>query len=443
MIVTGPVFCNQSIWATDSAGLAFSSTVQAVGTIDLTSTDPFANGYTHSGPAVTFAAETGGNPTSGHTAFVIPIAGNASTNTNPTNIEAILNLPPAGLAGPASIAYNATNQIYLFNECDLIISNSSAGIAGATGTNITIWFQDNQRGANTMQKLTNEVLVLRNTTGTNINNYAKSNILSAFFLFVTNSTFYDYRESDTVQALQIDIAKFNSWLTNQAYQGYTWNQLCKSDKGHPIDSIYIYNNLPLTPTILPATRLTNGAMLPSSGLTIATPQPLYIIGNYNVQTNSVGVNDIGTNRTTHTYPAALLADAITILSPNWNDQLYTASGTYSSYGNRNAANTTVNAGCLEGIVQSNPSVPGSYSGGTENFLRMEEDWSGGPTLTYNGSIVVMFPSIYATNFWQPPGVYYYPPNRNWAFDLNFQNASLLPPLTPASKALIRGQWKAF
>ena len=70
----------------------------------------------------------------------------------------------------------------------------------------------------------------------------------------------------------------------------------------------------------------------------------------------------------------------------------------------------------------------------ENFIRLLEDWgigvSGGKqTLTYNGSIVVLFYSQYATNHWNY-GNYYTAANRNWAFDMNFTNAAKLPPLTP-------------
>jgi len=96
---------------------------------------------------------------------------------------------------------------------------------------------------------------------------------------------------------------------------------------------------------------------------------------------------------------------------------------------------------FEGIVQSNPNISGNYSGGVENFLRLLENWGG--TLTYNGSIVVMFPSQYATNSWQPTGNYYNAPTRHWAFDLNFASESGLPPLTPQTKAVVRGQWSAY
>jgi hypothetical protein len=71
-----------------------------------------------------------------------------------------------------------------------------------------------------------------------------------------------------------------------------------------------------------------------------------------------------------------------------------------------------------------------------------ESWNGTP-LYYNGSIVVMFPSQYATNSWITPGTYYQAPSRPWAFDTHFRSQSGLPPLTPQSKAVIRGQWNAM
>jgi hypothetical protein len=102
---------------------------------------------------------------------------------------------------------------------------------------------------------------------------------------------------------------------------------------------------------------------------------------------------------------------------------------------------------VEGIVRS---TNGNYSGGLENFLRLLENWSGaGATLWYNGSIVVMFPSQYATNYWKGPGstansTYYYgAPTRKWAFDTNFVQQIGLPPLTPQAKGVIRANWNAY
>jgi hypothetical protein len=76
------------------------------------------------------------------------------------------------------------------------------------------------------------------------------------------------------------------------------------------------------------------------------------------------------------------------------------------------------------------STNSNYSGGLENYLRLEENWSGATTLTYNGSFVAMFPSQFANSPWQATGNYYNAPNRNWGFDLNFTIPSKLPPLTP-------------
>ena len=123
-----------------------------------------------------------------------------------------------------------------------------------------------------------------------------------------------------------------------------------------------------------------------------------------------------------------MGDAITILSGAWNDA--------TTNKNPTASTTTVNAAILAGIV---PSTNSMYSGGVENFLRTLENW-GSATLWYNGSIVVMFPSKYATNYWQQTGGYYSAPNRAWAFDTNFVQQAGLPPLTPQSKGVIRASW---
>ena len=105
----------------------------------------------------------------------------------------------------------------------------------------------------------------------------------------------------------------------------------------------------------------------------------------------------------------------------------------TSLSSRTPANICLNAATLEGIV---PSDGNDYSGGVENFLRLLENWSG-YTVAYNGSVVVMFPSQYATHPWSY-GSYYTAPSREWGFDVNFTKDGGLPPLTPQVKATIRG-----
>jgi hypothetical protein len=104
-----------------------------------------------------------------------------------------------------------------------------------------------------------------------------------------------------------------------------------------------------------------------------------------------------------------------------------------------AGATTVNAAFLTGVVET---TLGQYSGGMENFPRFLETWTGIP-FTYNGSMVKMFPSLYATNVWSGIGYanhYYDPPVRNWAFDTNFRDPNKLPPLTPSFLRVIHHQW---
>ena len=97
---------------------------------------------------------------------------------------------------------------------------------------------------------------------------------------------------------------------------------------------------------------------------------------------------------------------------------------------------------MAGIVQT---VGTSYSGGVENFPRFLEDWDG-KTLTYNGSMVVMYPTKWATGLWLGTGEdigIYNPPIRKWAFDQNFAKypGDKLPPGTPMIRGIVRGTSK--
>jgi hypothetical protein len=180
----------------------------------------------------------------------------------------------------------------------------------------------------------------------------------------------------------------------------------------------------------------NGTNLPPSGLTVATADPLYVQGNYNINPLN-----LGTTNTTGTVGASFAADAITVLSTAWSDTNAIAAKTMAS---RIAADTTVNAAFLCGIVAT---TAASDSGGVENFPRFLEDWGTGAstkTFTYNGSMVGMFYSTIATGLWLGVGStydIYNPPNRNWALDNNFSTSAGLPPATPALALLNRYAWR--
>ena len=161
-------------------------------------------------------------------------------------------------------------------------------------------------------------------------------------------------------------------------------------------------------------RLENGASIPAAGLTVASNIPVYIQGDYNTANN----------------PAAIAADAVTVLSSNWKDTYN--SGT--SISSRTATATTVNAALMVG----NKDTAGSqYSGGLENLVRFLENWSG-VNFTYKGSLVCLWQSQHATANWPGPAPVYNPPNRIWSYGIDVNH---LPPGTPRVRYVMKLGWR--
>ena len=396
MTIRGKVHANGNIYISPPGKLTFYDDVSAVGQIYKTRNpnDPQGNSDPKN---VTFLAEHVTQVSS----ITMPIG---TANNNPTNFSsAFLEPSPLGEDPNSPVSLQR-----LANRADLVVSNYN-------NTNITVFYQDPDNFSR-LTLVTNDVII-----GTN-----------KYYSFVTNATFYDYREGKTVRATQIDVGKLNTWL---AGPGSGFNSLKVFHAGVGINSVYVYTTNSSSPD-LPAVRIVNGAQLPATGLTVASPQPLYVKGHFNLNN---GDTTPGQTNTVNTAPAALMGDAVTLLSPTWSDT-YAAGDNLNS---RQASDTTVNAALLVGIVPS-ATVQGNkkYSGGVENFPRLLEDWNNN-NLTYNGSMVAMFYSRYATNFWQEPGKYYKVPARLWAFDVNFRNQNRLPPLTPQAKKLVRGQWNVI
>jgi Tfp pilus assembly protein PilX len=423
MVINGHVHSNNAIYATGSSAsvpLTINGNFDASTGINYTRKTNYDGTDTRTGNVIV----TNGviNPNVG--TLTMPIG----TNNDPTSVRGLLGIPPASLAVPNAAGYSTNGTPYLYNSSDLIISNAASG-----GTNITVYY-NNQLYGSGMTKIDPDV-VQTNSAGA---------ITNSYYSFVTNVTFYDYRESDTVKATQISVTNLNTWLANTSSRGGAQYNLKNSygiyNKGHGINSIYVFNSATLASAQLPAVRLVNGQQLPAAGLTVSTAQPLYVQGDYNTTTDGVnfsrGLGDPAVKG--NTVPAALMGDSITVLSSAWQD----SNDANTSLGSRNASPTTINAATLEGIVQSTLSGNTKlYSGGLENFLRLQEDWSGGGgvTLTYNGSIVVLFPSQYATNAWANAS--YGVPKRQWGFDLNFtKGPQYLPPLTPTAKYVYRRTW---
>lgn len=218
---------------------------------------------------------------------------------------------------------------------------------------------------------------------------------------VNIKTFYDAREKKQMTVTEVDIGKLDACGLAPA-NGILY--VSKDGSGG-------------------AVRLVNGAQLPSQGLTLVSENPVYIQGDYNT------VNKV---------PAAVLGDAITVLSNNWGIEGYDTKGKDKT-SDRKAKETTVNAAFALG--PNAESTAGNGNGQLENLIRFLEDWNG-VDLTYNGSLVSLWHSMQATAPWRCCGDsgdnYYRPPNRNWAYDPLFNTDP--PPGTPMGIIITRGPW---
>ena len=171
--------------------------------------------------------------------------------------------------------------------------------------------------------------------------------------------------------------------------------------------------------------------MPIDGLTVAAENPVYVQGNYNATTSS--------NNAEPNVPAAILADAVTLLSNNWKDSISFRSPNYYDDSIRGATTTSFRFAVIAGKGKSftypttgSPNFLFGTDGGVGNFLRLLEDWetSSNAAVNYRGSIVSLFHSRQATGtFKYNLNVYDYA-DRNFNFDTDFLLPSLLPPGTP-------------
>lgn len=212
---------------------------------------------------------------------------------------------------------------------------------------------------------------------------------------LTTGSFYNGREKKNVTSWDIDIDKLNTsgYFPSNGIIYAARNQVAGTEQ---------------------AIRLKNGQEL-AGPLTVATENPLYTWGDYN---------------TVDKKPAAILTDALTILSNNWDD-LRSSDGLDS----REASDTRVNFSFMTGNTNSENST---YSGGLENLPRFLEKWSG-KIFTYSGSMVDLWFSEQATGLWSY-GSYYTAPFRDWAFDNDLLDPAKLPPGTPLINAVQKVSW---
>jgi hypothetical protein len=374
--ITGRVHSNGQLYVEPDNALTFESGVTAVIDILFQRNPVDPRGIVPNGGVVYVHPDEKISPVA---SLTLPIG---TTNT-PVAIREIIEPPPAGEDPSSPIGLL---RYYNLSDMDLVVSDT--GLTANSGV---------------------------------FNNYSTTIPSTDLTNFVsTSSSFWDAREGKTVQPVDINIGSLKTW-------GETNASLRIALGGRSLSSIYVWDQRNLPATSLGAVRVSNGLLLPTNGLTVATGRPLYVQGDYNQYSSA----NLGTSNTSTTRPASLVADAITVLSDAWNDGNTALGATPAG-----AAPTTVNAAFLTGVVET---TAAAYSGGMENFPRFLENWGLANVFTYNGSMIKMFPSLYATGVWGQANVYN-PPARNWAYDLNFDDPTKLPPLTPQLQKVIPGQW---
>jgi hypothetical protein len=356
---------------------------------------------------------------------------NVSLAIQMTNTHSLIEVPPSGES-----VMSQQGLVRLYNQAQvvLIITNTPSGTAPL----VTMTLQTPYNGSLPGSDLSKVVRILTNATTT----YLDTNAVQQLPFLQLDKTFADQRQAPGVQQFvtDIDVLQYKDWVrTNPTVVN-------KFTGGNYPTILYVADRRNVGTTTQSVVRLSNATSLPNNnglGFTVATQNPLYVWGNYNTTVNSnTYATTVGSTTNGASVPAALLSDAITILSPNWTDANSTASAS-----SRIPASMTVNAAIVTGNVPSTGTGNTQFSGGVHNLPRLLEYWSGGTTynLTLNTSIVVLFPSQIATNQWQLPlntssSGYYNPPNRNWGFDVTYYSPNKQPPGVPCALVPIRYNW---
>lgn len=248
---------------------------------------------------------------------------------------------------------------------------ANAGLKIVVETNGTTWTAYDAQGANV------------------------TSAVSAIAGAVTTRTMYDARQanggSGTVRVVDIDVQKIQ-----------------QSGKFPPNGLLYAAHKSPGTGVNVRGVRLVNAATLPAN-LTVVSEDPVYIKGDYNKGSATVPKR-----------AAAVIADAVNLLSVGWNDTK-TATTALPA-----ATATTYNVAMISG---NHDTVGSAYNGGLENLPRFHENWTG-KACNIRGSLVNTWASRYATGQWVYGGNRYTAPNRNWTYDTDFNDVSKLPPFTP-------------
>ena len=261
------------------------------------------------------------------------------------------------------------------------------------------------------------------------------------------SGFYDLRRQQAIDIVELNLKTFREKIdnTDSKYDPSFWkkNYTPASDYNN-----IVYVEFPTDPGVNPgkdkvyqsiqgtgllvheAEKVPNPKQRAKEGLTpgftLATNNVLYLKGHFNAdgkyQTGSANEPD---SRSSPEPPSSLAADSIYVLSNQFD---YKESK--QSKRKRRAEFTEINAAFLTGVFPSFKEGRNVKSGGTHNFPRFLEDWSG-RTFRYRGSMVALFESQIAAN---PISMHHYtPPERDWGFYSELANGNF-PPGTPSVRS---------
>ena len=271
MTVTGPVHGNQWIYADPGATLAFEG--------DVTSARDIINEQKPGDPNTSRngTIDWGGNRhVGGQSSLNMPIG----LDNSPANVHKIVEPPPIG-----EDPFSPLGKQRFYNKADMIITVNADGT-----TTVTSGIVNNKSTVVNLASLPN----------------------SMKFLDVTRQL-YNKRESKTVKQVEIDVARLAVWNSSLSN---TFPARPVTGGTKDVTIVYVDDKRSVTSSEETGVLVKNGSLLPSiHGLTIATPEPIYVAGDYNIKDAS---GTSSGSSTTHTRPAALIGDAITILSKAWD-----------------------------------------------------------------------------------------------------------------------------
>ena len=191
-----------------------------------------------------------------------------------------------------------------------------------------------------------------------------------------------------------------------------------------------------------ALKLVNGGLgnIVAPGLTVVTENPVYVQGDWNAAAP-------GFSSTDGHVATSVIADAVTLLSNQWTDwnSFLNPYCPAPSVGKCLAANSRNRATPAyyrlaiiggKGMAFAQPAGTATdfgTDGGAHNFLRYLEN--GNQPVNYMGSIATFYYNRQAVGTFKCCTTVYGAPTRNYAFDTDFLNPALLPPLTPVFRDL--------